>query len=115
MLFDAEAQFQRRRAVSEHPLPHAEKPAGEIEIIPPGVERGRSGSRIWISTGTNRVKVIKLGPIGSFVAALAMLVALALGFIFLTGVFLVLVPIVTVLGAIFYLTGASSDPFRRMR
>lgn len=93
--------------------PDAEKPSAEVEIIPPGA-RTDAGSRIWISTGSHRIKVIKLGPIGSILMALAFAVALALGFIFLTGVFLALVPIVLVVGAIFYLTGASGNPFRRI-
>jgi VIT1/CCC1 family predicted Fe2+/Mn2+ transporter len=92
-----------------------EEPRGEVEIIPPGVEtRERSRSRIWISTGSQRVKVVKLGPFGSLVLALALALMLALGFIFLTGVFLVLVPIVAIMGAIAYLTGASGNPFRRL-
>lgn len=99
--------------MSQNTQPEAEEPRGQVEIIPPGPE-ARGSSRIWISTGSHRVKVVKLGPIGSALLALALLVALAVGFIFLTGVFLVLVPIVVVLGAIAYLTGASGNPFRRL-
>lgn len=89
------------------------EPKGPVEIIPPGVETNAS-SRIFISTGSQRIKVVKLGPIGSILLAAGMALALALGFIFLTGVFLVLVPVVVVLGAIAYLTGASGNPFRRL-
>lgn len=89
------------------------EPKGPVEIIPPGVETNAS-SRIFISMGSQRVKVVKLGPIGSLLLGLACALGLALGFIFLTGVFLVLVPVVLVLGAIAYLTGASGNPFRRL-
>lgn len=99
--------------MSESQSPQPEKPSGEVEIIPPHVET-QASSRIWISTGSHRVKVVKLGPIGSALLALGLAIALALGFIFLTGVFLVLVPVVLVLGAIAYLTGASGNPFRRL-
>ncbi|PWB83750.1 MAG: hypothetical protein C3F11_04945 [Methylocystaceae bacterium] len=93
--------------------PEAEEPRGSVEIIPPHAET-RSSSRIWIATGSHRVKVVKLGPLGSILLAFGFALALALGFIFLTGAFLVLIPVVAVLGAIAYLTGASGNPFRRL-
>lgn len=98
--------------MSQNLPPEAGKPSGEVEIIPPGVETGPS-SRVWISAGSQRIKVVKLGPIGSILLAAAFALALALGFIFLTGVFLALIPVVLVLATIAYLTGVSGNPFRR--
>ena len=92
-----------------------DRPA-EIEILPPereGGERLRSRTRIWIG-GTEGVKVIKLGPFGSALLALAGAVVLALGLIFFASAFLVLLPVALVIGAIAYLTGAAGNPFRRI-
>ncbi|MBY6244024.1 hypothetical protein [Methylosinus sp. Sm6] len=98
--------------MSKFPPPSAEEPTPEIEILPPPPRSG-TRSRIWIG-GTKGVKVIKIGPVGSVLLALAFAVILALGFIFLTSAFLVLLPVVLVLAAISYLTGASGNPFRRL-
>jgi hypothetical protein len=99
--------------MSKHLPPAAEEPTPEIEILPPPPPRSGTRSRIWIG-GTKGVKVIKVGPFGSLLLALAFAVILALGFIFLTSAFLVLLPVVLVLAAISYLTGASGNPFRRL-
>jgi hypothetical protein len=97
--------------MSKYP-PEAEDRSAEIEIIPPPSRSG-ARSRIWIA-GSNGVKVVKIGPVGSLLLGLAFAVILALGFIFLTSAFLVLLPVVLVLAAISYLTGASGNPFRRL-
>jgi hypothetical protein len=94
--------------------PDIDKPA-EIEILPPEPEAGprvRSHAR-WIG-GTNGVKVIKVGPIGSALLTLAGAVILAMGLIFFASAFLVLLPVALVVGAIAYLTGAGGNPFRRI-
>lgn len=91
-----------------------DKPA-EIEILPPESESGpryRSRTRIWIG-GTEGVKVIKVGPVGAALLTLASAVILAMGLIFFASAFVVLLPIVLVVGAIAYLTGAGGNPFRR--
>lgn len=99
--------------MSENAPREPEEPKGTVEIIPPGDET-RASSRVFFSTGSQRVRVVKLGPFGSMVLAAALALAMALGFIFLTGIFLVLIPVVVVFGAIAYLTGASGNPFRRL-
>ncbi|ATQ69983.1 MULTISPECIES: hypothetical protein [Methylosinus] len=98
--------------MTKHLPPIAEESTPEIEILPPPPRSG-ARSRIWIG-GTKGVKVIKVGPFGSLLLALAFAVVLALGFIFLTSAFLVLLPVVLALAAISYLTGASGNPFRRL-
>ncbi|MCC3245715.1 hypothetical protein LG047_10315 [Methylocystis sp. WRRC1] len=71
----------------------------DIEIIPPGEEfRDETSSRIWISTGGGEVKFVRLGPFGSLMVGLGLLLLLALGFFFLSGLFLILVPVAAVLG-----------------
>ncbi len=81
---------------------------GEIEIIPPGEDASHSGSspsRIWVSTGRGEVKFIKLGPFGSLMLGLGLLVLLGLGFFLLSGLFLILVPIAALLGVGAWLSG----------
>lgn len=91
-----------------------EKPSSEIEILPPEAEGGpRSGARLWIG-GTRSVRVIKVGPFGGALLALAGAIILALGLIFFASAFLVLIPVVLVVAAISWLTGASGNPFRRL-
>lgn len=102
--------------MSKLPPTEAEERPAEIEIFPPSSPSPpRSGvrSRVWIA-GTDGVKVIKVGPVGSILLALAFAVIVALGFIFLTSAFLVLLPVVLALAVISYLTGASGNPFRRL-
>jgi hypothetical protein len=72
----------------------------EIEIIPPDEEDNfsASSSRIWISTGGGEVRFVKLGPFGTMVAGLATLALLGLGFFFLSGLILLLIPVAAVLG-----------------
>lgn len=79
----------------------------EIEIIPPDEveDVSSSSSRIWISTGGGEVKFVKLGPFGTLVAGLATLALLGLGFFFLSGLFLILLPVAAVLGAGAWLSG----------
>jgi len=89
---------------------------GEIEIIPPGEESAETRSRIWISTGGGEVKVVRLGPFGAFVVGLGVLLMLALGFFFLSGLFLILVPVAAVLGLGAWFSGLiGGGPNRRLR
>lgn len=87
---------------------------GEIEIIPPGEDDGAT-SRIWIATGEGNVKVIKLGPFGALALGLAVLLLLALGFFFLSGLFLVLVPVALLLVGGAYLSGLVGAAFKRLK
>jgi hypothetical protein len=99
--------------MSKNPPTRPDERSPEIEILPPSPPRPESRTRIWIG-GTNGVKVIKVGPVGAALLALGFAVVMALGFIFLTSAMIVLLPIVLVLAAISYLTGASGNPFRRL-
>jgi hypothetical protein len=103
--------------MSKTPPTRPDERSPEIEILPPSPPRSdprsQSRARIWIG-GTNGVRVIKVGPVGAALLALGFAVVMALGFIFLTSAMIVLLPIVLVLAAISYLTGASGNPFRRL-
>lgn len=85
-------------------------PPREIEIIPPGQEAPRrdpfSGqSRIWIGNGAGEVKFIKLGPFQSLLLGVGLLAILGLGLFFLSGLFLILAPVVALLGVGAWLSG----------
>ena len=89
----------------------------EIEIIPPGEDPiGGPASRLWVSHGQGQVRIVKLGPFGGFMVGLGLLSLFGLGFFFLTSMFLILTPIVAVLGAGAYLSGLfGAGPFKRLR
>jgi len=92
---------------------------GDIEIIPPGEDPRddyAASGRIWISTGGGEVKFVKLGPFGALMLGLGMLALMGLGFFFLTSLFLILVPVMAVLGVGAYFAGlVGAGPFRRLR
>jgi hypothetical protein len=92
----------------------AEEPRGEIEIIPPGEDEDAS-PRVWIASGSRRIKVVKLGPFASLLTMLAGGLFLLLGLAFFTSVFLVLAPIAFLLAGAAYLTGRLANPFKRLR
>lgn len=95
----------------------------EIEIIPPGESSRRereddafAQSRIWISSGSGEVKFIKLGPLQSLMLGLGLLAFVALGLFFLSGLFLIAVPAVALLGAGAWVANRLGvGPFRRLR
>jgi len=89
----------------------------EIEIIPPGDEpEDFATSRIWISSGGGEVKFVKLGPFQSMMLGLGLLALVGLGLFFLSSLFLVLVPVVAVLGAGAWVANKLGlGPFRRLR
>jgi hypothetical protein len=95
-----------------------EETAGRVEIIPPG-EQSRDAfttSRIWISSGSGDVKFVKLGPFQSLMVGLGALALVALGLFFLSGLFLILVPVVAALGAGAWIANKLGfGPFRRLR
>ena len=94
----------------------------EIEIIPPGKssrserEDPFATSRIWISSGSGEVKFVKLGPFQSMLVGLGLLGLVALGLFFLSGLFLIAVPVVALLGAGAWVANKLGvGPFRRLR
>lgn len=95
---------------------------GEIEIIPPGEssrkerEDGYASSRIWIGSGSGEVKMVRLGPFQTLLVGAGLLAFLGLGLFFLSGLFLILVPAVVLLGAGAWVANALGlGPFRRLR
>ncbi len=99
----------------------ADEPKGdrEIEIIPPDVEDdpfARASSRIWVSRGSGEVKFIKLGPFQSLLLGLGLLIFVALGLFFLSGFFLILAPIIALLGVGAWVANKLGvGPFKRLR
>lgn len=89
----------------------------KIEIIPPGEEpQDFATSRIWISSGGGDVRFVKLGPFQSMMLGLGLLVIVALGLFFLSGLFLILVPALAVLGAGAWVANKLGlGPFKRLR
>jgi len=100
----------------------SDEPKGEIEIIPPGEEPRRSRkddfttSRIWISSGSGEVKFVKLGPLQSMMLGVGLLAFIGLCLFFLSGLLLILVPAVALIGAGAWVANALGfGPFRRLR
>jgi hypothetical protein len=100
----------------------SDEPKGEIEIIPPGEEVRRkqeddfATSRIWISSGAGEVKFVKLGPFQSMLLGTGVLIFLALGLFFLSGLFLILVPAIILIAAGAWVANLLGfGPFRRLR
>jgi hypothetical protein len=91
-----------------------ETPRGRVEILPPEEDQSSSG-RFSYSTGYGTIKVVKLGPVGSALLALAVGVVLLCGFVFLSGALLFLLPIVGLLAAGAALSAFLGNPFRRLR
>lgn len=89
-------------------------PKGEVEILPPEEGAARSGGFIYRNSN-GAVRVYKLGPVGAALAGLTLLLFLMLGFLFLGGALLLLLPVAAVLtlGAVF--SGLIGNPFKRLR
>jgi hypothetical protein len=100
--------------VSKQPSPEIEEPKGPVEIFPPDAE-DESPSRIWIASGSRRIKVVKLGPVTGALAALAVIAILLSGFAFMTGALLILIPVGALLAAGAWLSGLLGNPFKRLR
>lgn len=81
----------------------AEEPKGRVEIIMPGEEQ--SAMRVWVATSSSGVKIVKLGPLQSLAVAIGLLLILWLGFLFLSGVFLIIAPFAIVIAAGAYIAG----------
>jgi len=79
------------------------EPEGRVEIIMPGEER--SAMRVWVATNSHEIKVVKLGPLQSLAIGIVILLILWLGFLFLSGVFLIVAPIALVAAAVAYVAG----------
>ena len=92
--------------MAERPVPTGEKPKLEPEIIPPGEADARwDGAARWSSTGTYRVHVTRIGPLGFLLIALAVAVLAVLVLILVLGAFLIWIPIAGLLLAAAVISG----------
>jgi hypothetical protein len=89
-------------------------PKGEVEIIPPGEERPRSGGFIYTNSNGS-VRVVKLGPVGASLAGLGVLALLMLCFLFLGGALLLFLPIAGLLTLGAVVSGLIGNPFKKLR
>jgi hypothetical protein len=90
-------------------------PKGEVEILPPEDRSGPWGGAIYTSRGLGKVKVVRLGPVGSALLGLGLLAMMTLGFLFLGGALLLLLPIAGLLALGAVVSGLIANPFKRLR
>jgi len=100
--------------VAKHDENPVETPKGPIEILPPEDEHSSSG-RFAYSSSFGTVKIVKLGPFASFALFMAICGILGLGFLFLSGALLFILPIAGLLAAGAALSGLFGNPFKRLR
>lgn len=80
------------------PKPPPEQPRYEPEIIPPGAAHDPSQPPPFFrAQGGSRIYVARIGPLGVFLIALAIGVAIALLLVFILGAVLLWIPIVGLL------------------
>jgi hypothetical protein len=90
--------------MERRPVPAADEPRAEPEIIPPG-EAGPHPNDRWSQGGTHRIYVTRVGPFGLFAIALAALAVLLLVVLLIVGAFLLWLPVAAVLVAIAVVSG----------
>jgi len=100
--------------VSDKDIDRPETPKGHVEILPPENEHAPSGGFAY-SHGYGTIKIVKLGPVGSALLALAIGLMLIFGFLFLSGALLLLLPVLALLSLGAILSGAINNPFKRLR
>lgn len=87
--------------MNQRPVPGAEQPRAEPEIIPPGDAgvrgRWRRSQTSFDGRSTQRIYVARLGPFGFAVLVLALAVLAALVLLLMLGAFVVLIPVAGVL------------------
>jgi hypothetical protein len=98
----------------ERPVPDANRPRVEPEIIPPGragprPQRGAS----FDGRDTQRIYVAQVGPFGFAMVALVVALVLALVFLLLLGAFVVFIPLAGALVAAAVLLSLFRGAFRR--
>jgi len=96
----------------ERPVPDANRPRVEPEIIPPGRADPRS-RRTASSDGTQRIYVAQVGPFGFAMVALAVAIVLALVFLLVLGAFVIFIPLAGALLAAAVLLTLFRSVFRR--
>jgi hypothetical protein len=98
----------------ERPVPDANRPRVEPEIIPPGragprPQRGAS----FDGRDTQRIYVAQVGPFGFAMVALVVALVLGLVFLLLLGAFVVFIPLAGALLAAAVLLSLFRGAFRR--
>src|SRR5262245_4233488 len=93
------------------PNPQAKEPRSEAEIIPP--DDGYVTRRIRIDTGTGRIYVAKVGPLGTIVVVLIVGLLSAGMLLLLLGVLLFWVPVVVLFVTAAIVAGLLRGDFRR--
>ena len=98
----------------ERPVPDANRPRVEPEIIPPG----RAGPRpqrggSFDGRDTQRIYVAQVGPFGFAMVALVVALVLALVFLLLLGAFVVFIPLAGALLSAAVLLSLFRGAFRR--
>ncbi len=78
-------------------------PDGRIEFVMPGDEH--SAIRVWMATNSKGIRIIKLGPLQSFLVFVGLLTFLWLGVVFMSGLLLIFIPLVIAIVAGGYLIG----------
>lgn len=100
--------------MNRKPPKDASEPRGSVEILPPEDEDERANSRVWIAGGSREFRIVKLGPVGSALLAVAAGLVSLLAFIFFASFLLVLIPVLAAIFLILYFFGGR-DLFRRPR
>ncbi len=92
-----------------------ETPRGEVEILPPEDRTGPWGGAVYTTKRFGTVKVVRLGPVGGALLGFGLLAMVSLGFLFLSGALLLLLPIAGLLTFGAVLSGLLANPFKRLR
>lgn len=99
----------------ERPVPDANRPRVEPEIIPPGRAgpRPQRGGGGFDGRDTQRIYVAQVGPFGFAMVALVVALVLGLVFLLLLGAFVVFIPLAGALLAAAVLLSLFRGAFRR--
>jgi hypothetical protein len=96
----------------ERPVPDANRPRVEPEIIPPGQADPHS-RRTTSFNGAERIYVAQVGPLGFAMVALVVALVLALVFLLVLGAFVIFIPLAGALLAAAVLLTLFRSVFRR--
>jgi hypothetical protein len=98
----------------ERPVPDANRPRVEPEILPPGQAdpRARRGGS-FDGRGTQQIYVAQVGPFGFAMVALVVALVLALVFLLVLGAFVIFIPLAGALLAAAVLLTLFRSVFRR--
>jgi hypothetical protein len=103
--------------MDKRPVPGAERPQAEPEIIPPDDPRARSdGARMWQSAdGTQRIYVARVSPFGLTMVLFLVALTAAIFFLLVIGAFVLLLPLAGLIIAFVILSALLRGPFSRLR